>query len=145
MPLSTYAANHSLNHWFRGVDPPNPANVYMSMHPDDPGNTGANEVDTADWPAYVRKRPAGGGALSGGFAAASNKGTANALDILFNRHDGVGTVEVAYVGFWDAETGGNFIAKGIVVDSNGDPTSKVFSPDDEAIFYAGEILIVVDP
>lgn len=142
--FSTWSGDNLLNLALRGVTWTPPTEVWMSMHDGDPARTGANEVDTADWPAYTRVEPAQGAAIGTGFAAAASRATANAKDMLFPRHDGAGNVTVSYVGFWDAPTGGNFICRGVVVDGVGSPAPKTFAPDDEAIFYAGEILVVAD-
>jgi hypothetical protein len=144
MPASTYAGNKVLDLLLRGVAFSAPARVWASLHTADPLLTGANEVSTGAWPAYARQDPAGGGAVGNGFTAASGKVTANALNILFPRHNGASPVTVGWVYIWDALTSGNPLLKAQIVTSGGSPTTKTIQPDDELIIYAGELDFLVD-
>lgn len=141
--FSTHAGNKTLDLWFRGVAATPPARVYLSLHTDDPGLVGANEVSTVDWPAYARQDPAQGAAIATGFSAAAAKAMTNAKQMLFPRHDGAAPITCGWAALWDAATGGDCIAKARLVDSSGNPASKTFNPDDEAVIYPGEFLIGV--
>jgi len=72
------------------------AAVYVSMHDDDPGTTGLNEI-TGGSPAYARKSITWN-AASGGALDSSN---APSFDIP------AGTT-VKYIGYWSAASGGTF-------------------------------------
>ena len=143
MPVSNAVGNAILNCYLRGSSITPPAASYISLHAGDPGLNGANEVSTSDWPSYVRLHASQGGAMTAGYPAASGKATTNALELLFPAHDGVADVTVTHVGFWDAPTGGNFILPGVMVDHLGDPTTKTYSPSDEPVIHAGQILVAV--
>lgn len=144
MSASTYLGNALLNETLRGVNFVPPSRVYISLHTDDPGLNGANEVSAVDWPSYARQDPAGGGAVASGFAAPSGKATANALQMLFPRHDGASPVTIGYVGVWDAATSGNFLKKGRLVDASVTPTTKLIAADDEVVIKAGEAVFAID-
>lgn len=93
MPISTYLANKwldTLRNVSFGV-----ATLYASLHMDDPGDTGANEVSGG---SYARR--------SVTLAAAANKGTSNSAMLEWTN---MPAVTVSYVGLWDAATGGNFL------------------------------------
>ncbi|YP_010115329.1 head protein [Sinorhizobium phage PBC5] len=137
MPMSTYAANAMLNLYLRGVAPAVPAGVYVSLHTADPGNTGANEVSTAAWPAYVREHASQGGAIATGFAAAANKASENLLEMLWLAQNGGAAVTVTHFGLWDASTGGNFLFAGPLT------ANKTLNPTDECIIHSGDLDLTV--
>ncbi len=70
--------------------------AYASLHSSDPGADGSNEISGGS-PAYARKAVT--------FNAASGGASALNADVTF---DVPGSTTVAYVGYWDAETNGNF-------------------------------------
>lgn len=144
MAATTHSGNAILDMLLRGVAYVPPTRVWLSLHTDDPGNTGADEVSTAAWPAYQRQDPAQGDAIATGFAAATGKATANAKQMLFARHDGAAPVSCGWAAIWDAQTGGNCLLSGRLVDSNGDPTTRTFNPDDEVVIYPGEATFEVE-
>lgn len=78
--------------------------VFVSLHDDDPGDTGANEV-TGGTPAYIRKAVTWESATCG-MLDSSN---APVFDVP------AGTT-VKYVGFWSAETVGAFYGAADVTD-----------------------------
>lgn len=73
-----------------------PATVYVSLHDADPGQTGSNELG-----ASVGRKEVTLESATGGSRAASPS------QVTFDLSAGT-TVE--FVGLWDAETGGNFLA-----------------------------------
>jgi hypothetical protein len=101
------------------------ANVYVSLHTADPGQTGASEVvnSTAGWVGYARVAAStgtagtGAGAVfgGGGVAGAAPTGTttrsiSNSAALTFpNSGSTSSSVTVTYFGIWDAATGGNWI------------------------------------
>lgn len=137
MPASTTVGNAILNFYLRGVDITPPLRVYVSLHTADPGGAGANEVLVANWPAYVRKDPANGGAIATGFDAAANKATQNALEMLWPANNGAAAVTVTHVGIWDAATGGTFLAGAALL------ASKTIQVSDECVFHIGDLDVTV--
>jgi len=138
MPLSTYAGNKILDLLFRGVAFTPPTAVWMSLHTADPGLTGANEVSTVDWPAYVRKEPANGGAIGTGFTAAASKAITTAIDLLWPVHDGAASITITHVAFWDASAAGNCLHSDPLV------TPKTIAPTDRFVIPAGDGDITAD-
>lgn len=104
MPYSTYLKNKWLDA-LRNVSF-SVATVYASLHTASPGDNGANEV-TGGSPAYARKaltwNAASGGAMD------DSTSPAPAFDVP------AGTT-VAFVGFWDAVSAGNFLGYADVTD-----------------------------
>lgn len=137
MAASTYAANAILDCYLRGVAPTVPTTVYVSLHTADPGNTGANEVSLVNWPAYVRKDAADGGALTAAFDAASAKATENAHALLWPANDGAAPVTVTHFAIWTAATAGECLFYGALA------TSKTLNATDELVIYADELDISV--
>jgi hypothetical protein len=115
MDASTYTSDNLLNAIFRGVAFPLPAHTYVSLHVGVPGVTGANEVSTANWPAYVRKQAENGGAMGTGWTASADDGsgttrqTKNTNALPYSANNGASPVVVTHFGVWDAATGGNYI------------------------------------
>ena len=107
MPYSPFFENACLN-TMRNVAHAAIAQTYASLHTADPSTTGANEV-TGGSPAYARK------AVNFNAASAGSMGSSNAP--VFDVPAGT---TVAYVGYWDASTSGNFIGAAAV-------TSEVFA------------------
>ena len=137
MPASTYLGNALLNSILRGVAFTPPTRVYVSLHTADPGLTGANEVTTAAWPAYVRKDAAAGGAVATGFSAAAAKSTSNAQELLWPANNGAAPVVVTHFALWDAATGGNCLFADAL------SASKTFQPSDEGVLHANSLTIGV--
>lgn len=133
MPASTYLGNKVLDLVLRGVAFTAPTRVYVSLHTADPGVTGANEVDTVNWPAYVRQDPAAAAAIATGFGAASSKTTENAKELLFPAHDGATNVDVTHLAIWDAESNGNCL---LITPLS---TTKIIQPTDEVVIKIGDL------
>lgn len=107
MPYSTYLKHKWLDvlrGGGSGVTFTAPANVYASLHSSSPGDTGANEISGGS-PAYARKVCL--------FNAASGGNLDNSGTPVF---DVPASTTVAYVGFWDALTAGNFLGYADVTD-----------------------------
>lgn len=107
MPYSPFFKNASLN-TLRNTAHAAIAQTYASLHTADPSTTGTNEV-TGGSPAYARK------AINFNAASAGSMGSSNAPVF-----DVPASTTVAYVGFWDAATTGNFLGAAAV-------TSEVFA------------------
>ena len=95
------------------------AQVYVSLHTGDPGATGASEVAGG---SYIRKA-ASFGAASGGSAA---------LDAAVE-FSGMPSCTVTHVGFWDAESSGNFLQGGALT------AQKVVAAGDTFRFAVGAL------
>lgn len=113
MSKSDYLEAAVLNHVFRGTGLAVPANVYVSLHTADPGDTGGNEVATAGT-GYARVAVAG---AAGSWSAPADSGVAkqiaNSAAIVFPNATGDwGTV--THFGIWDAASGGNFLYRGVL-------------------------------
>lgn len=76
--------------------------MFASLHDDDPGNTGANEI-TGGAPAYAR--------IAVVFDPASGGVKAATTQPIFDVPAGV---TVKYGGLWDALSGGNFFGSGLI-------------------------------
>lgn len=129
---STYLADHILNHVLRGTTWPTlPANVHVSLHTGDPGQTGASEVSGGSYARVAVSR------ATGSWDAPSDGGayetTDNAAAITFPAPTGTwGTC--SYFGVWDASTGGNFLFGGALA-VNRSPVA-----DDNAPSFAASAL-----
>lgn len=86
-----------------GLDAIVAASDWISLHTDDPGTDGSNEV-TGGTPAYTRQQ--------GTFSAASGGERALATDLDFD----VPACTVKWVGCWSASSGGTFRGKHQVSD-----------------------------
>jgi hypothetical protein len=106
---SNYTENNVLNAMLRGVTFPLPAGTYVSLHTGDPGETGANEVSTIAWPAYVRKHAEDGGAIGTGWSASTTGSSSNANQLPFVANNGAGPITITHFGVWDAASGGNYL------------------------------------
>lgn len=133
MPASTYTGNKLLDLVLRGVAFVPPVRVWVSLHTALPGNTGANEITLAAWPAYVRKDPANAGAIATGFSAAADKATTNLQEMLWGAQDGAAPITVTHFAVWDALTDGNCLTTGALT------VSKVVGPSDELVIHANEL------
>ena len=116
MPLTTYFKNKMLDQAIGGGSA---ITVYASLHSSSPGSTGANEL-TGGTPAYARV------ALSWSAAASGAKSTSAV--VTFNvPTGGVGIPGVvAYVGYWDAATSGNFLGYSAVTPVSY-PTQDIYA------------------
>jgi hypothetical protein len=138
MPASTHSAQALLNLFLRGVSYTPPSLVYVSLHTDDPGAGGANEVTGTDWPAYVRREASGGAGVADGFSAPTGKATDNAQELLWPANDGAAPLTVTHFGIWDSASGGNLLFYGELTRDGG-PDPKTLNPTDELVLHEGEL------
>lgn len=94
MSLSAYLTRSMLAAVFTGKSLSVPG-VYISLHTDDPGATGANEVRGGQ---YVRKPST--------FEVESDTAVRGAEGV---QYEGMPTVTVSHYGLWDAQSGGRFL------------------------------------
>ena len=127
MSFSNYAENAILDHVFKGSAMTQPANLYVSLHSADPGETGTNE-------------------LTGGGYARLLHNTWNAAASGVKTNDGVVTfavatgnwVEATYLGVWDAISGGNLLGSGALT------TPKTILDEDIGEFADTVLQITLD-
>ena len=124
-----YAELRTLDFWFKAnsLTTNAPANVYVSLHTGDPGDTGANEATTG---GYTRK------AQTFGSAATATDGTTSIssnADITIGPFSGSATF--THMGIWDASSSGNFIAGGAL------SSSRSVVSSDQIKFNSGNITV----
>lgn len=106
---SDYLENKIIEATFRGAAYPAITGTFIALHTADPTDAGANEVNTTQWPAYLRQDAAKGGAVSNGWIAASNGLTKNAQQLIFPVFNGTADLTVTHFSVWDAAIGGNML------------------------------------
>ena len=111
MSISAYLENKILDKVLRNTDFSVSA-VYVSLHDDDPGETGANEASGA---SYARQAVT--------FAAASD-GTSTSDTVVEFSDMPAGTW--THVGLWDAASGGNFLWGGPLTEPKATNEGDVF-------------------
>ena len=111
---SNFLESALLEH-FRGTQMPLPSNYFIALHTSDPTDEAlvTAEVQTANWPSYVRMSV--GSPLSSAWTASANeagggKQITNANTINFPANNGAGAVQITHFSVWDAATGGNMWA-----------------------------------
>lgn len=117
MAFSTYLADTILN-WIKGTAfPAGLANVYISIHGANPGSTGSGSDLTLTITGSANRTSI----LTSSFSVPSNatgggREITNGGVVLITGSAVNGTVEtVTHFGVWDAVTGGNFLASGVLV------------------------------
>ena len=105
-------------------------NVYLSLHTDNPGDTGLNEV-TAGENTYARKETA-----PADWASADDKEVVTSSAFEWNDMPGV---TVTHIGVWDALSTGNFLWGGELSSSKAVPAGETFR------FTEGNIKLEIDP
>lgn len=109
---SNYTRTNVLNAMLRGVAFPLPAGTWVSLHTADPTSAGtpSTEVQTSAWPAYVRRKAEGAGALGTGWSAPNAQGESkNANQLTYPSHDGLADITITHWAVWDAASGGNML------------------------------------
>jgi hypothetical protein len=127
MSFSDYLENAVLDHVFKGGALGQPANLYVSLHSGDPGETGINE-------------------LAGGGYARKNHNTWNAAAAGIKTNNGVITFVTAtgdwlnatHFGIWDDPGAGNFLGGGSIT------VPKVVFNGDTAQFATTVLHITLD-
>lgn len=135
---SDYTEQNFINALLRGVAFPLPTTVYIGLHTADPTDAGGNEVDTADWPAYVRRDAADGLTVDEGWAAPVDGLTSNLKQITYPSMDGVAPVTVTHWALYDAATGGNMLVHGAL------QTARQLLTGDVFVFDANSIEVSLD-
>ena len=126
---SNYLEGKLIESVLRGVSYTPPTTIYVSLHTASPGETGANEMTTGAFPAYVRKDAANGGAVGDGWTAQVDGVCKNALQLIFPVHNGAAPVTITHYGLWDAPTGGNYLMGAALASSRTLNPGDVFVVD----------------
>lgn len=126
---SNYLENKLVENVLRGIAYTPPTTIYVALHTSSPGETGANEVSTAVFPAYVRQDAAKGGAVAAGWTAASDGQCKNALQLIYPVSNAAGAVTVTHYSLWDAATGGNYLLGAALASSRTLNPGDVFVVD----------------
>ena len=137
--FSNYSENNIVETTLRGAAFPVPAGTYIGLFTADPtdANVTANEVQTAAWPAYVRRDAADGAAIAAGWTAAADGVSSNAKVITFAANNGAGAVTVTHIGIYDSATGGNLLYHAPLV------SSKTLQVGDVLSFGVGSITVTI--
>jgi hypothetical protein len=129
--FGNYSELRTLDFWFKAnsLTTTAPANVYVSLHTGDPGDTGANEATTGGYTRVVQT-----------FAAASTDGSGvttidSNADITLGTFTGAATF--TYMGIWDAASSGNFLAGGLL------SSSRTVANGDQIKFSSGNITVAL--
>lgn len=138
--FSDYTETNIIQTTLRGIAFPVPSNVYVALFTADPtdANVTANEVQTANMPAYVRQNAAGAGTIDTGWSAPANGVSSNAKVITFPANNGAAAITVTHVGLYDAATGGNLLYSAPLV------TSKTLQVGDVLSFGIGTLTVTID-
>lgn len=124
---SNYLENLIINSVLRGVAFTVPTEVYVALHTGDPGEAGgANEVQTADWPAYVRQDSTQGDTLANSWSAPADGLSKNQKQLIWPVHDGAAAITITHFSLKDAATGGNTLVKAALAASRTLQPSDVF-------------------
>jgi hypothetical protein len=134
---SDYLENALANAVLRGVAFTSPTKTYISLHTASPGDTGANEVSLAAFPAYLRKDAALGAAQSAAWTAASGGQSKNALQLIYAVFDGASPITITHFGVWDALTAGNSLLNGALA------ASRTLNPGDVFVIDVQKLTVTV--
>ena len=130
---SNYTENNVINALLRGVTFPLPAKTYVGLHTANPGESGGNEVDTGDFPAYVRREAEVGGYIGSGWSEPTDGETKNAKQLTYPGFDGEAPVTVTHWAVYDAASGGNMLFYAPLQTSRQLQTGDVFVFDINAL------------
>lgn len=130
MSASDYLELELLDHVFGAAAYSAPETIYLSLHSDDPGEDGSNELSGG---SYARVAVTNNDT---NFPAASS-GSKN-LHVAFSFPEASGDWSAAtYFGTWDASTAGNFLVGGPLDDS------KTVETGDTATFAIDALAITM--
>lgn len=139
--------NAILNAILRGQALTLPTQLWLGLHTDAAGGTGANEATTVAWPAYARQSLLGGGAIADAFSEATDRETFNGHQMLYPAFDGAGTIVLTHWGIWTAANAGSLVLGGQLLVDPTDPESaadpKTLRPGDEFVIYANKLGIFI--
>ena len=107
---------------FKGTTFALPAQLHVSLHSADPGDTGASELVAGSSPGYTRaqRNPDPNNATNTSWNAINQAGAASAMTnfapVTFPQATGNwnGGSLITFIGIWDAASAGNFICGGAI-------------------------------
>lgn len=134
---SDYLENKFYDNLLRGVNYVPPTTIFVALHTASPGDTGANEVTLAAFPAYKRQDAAKGGAVSAGWTAPVGGSGKNALQLIFPVFDGAAPLTVTHYSLWDAQTAGNCLVLGQLA------SSRTLNPGDVFVIDVQKLTVSV--
>lgn len=106
---SNYTEENHMAALCDGVPYPLPTGTWIALHVADSSETGAAEVSTVSWPAYVRRAAEQGDVIGTGWTTTDIGERKNAKQITYPSHDGLIDVTITHWSAWDAPTGGNML------------------------------------
>jgi hypothetical protein len=130
---SNFTENAHINAMLRGIEYPLPAGTYLSLHTANPGESGGNEVSTANWPSYTRKDAANSEAIASGWTEPVDGVSQNAQQVLYPSHNGASSITITHWAVYDAVTGGNMRGYASL------NTPRTLQPGDVFVFDAGAL------
>lgn len=130
MSLSNYSENLVLKWLLTDTAVTRPTAWYVSLHTDDPGETGANEVTVGTDADYVRK--------SATFTDATTGSCSNEGALTWTVASGSAGYTIRHVAIWDASTSGNCLAAGALYSEHAVSASSVVS------FAIGDLVVSLD-
>ncbi len=126
MPFTTDTGNKILNKLLKATNFDHPTGLRISLHTDNPGQNGANEVSAGAY-AYARKEPTLG--------SVADKACSNTVALEWVNMPGV---TVKFVGLWDTEATPNFWWAGALADD------KVVGAGDTFKIDVGDLVFELD-
>lgn len=128
--VSDYLENLWLNYALRATAFTSPTTVYISLHTADPGDTGANEVNTTPEVWYARQ--------SITFAAPSARAVSSNATVTYAQKSNVDALTITHFAIWDASSAGNCLFADALSSSVG------VAQNQTPKFNSGNVTITVD-
>ena len=119
-----------------------PADIYVSLHSADPGDTGANEIAATGGYAREQVSP-DAGTTAGTWSAVANGSVSNAGQIDMGTASGSAWNSgsaITHFGLWTASTPGTFIAGGQINSGTG----VVVLDGTQLVFPANQLTVTLD-
>ena len=137
--FSDYLETKIIETTLRGAAMPVPSTIYIALFTADPtdANSSANEVATANWPAYARQDAAAAAAIATGWTAPSNGVTSNAKVITFPANNGAAAITITHLAIYDAKSVGNMLYHAPLV------SQKTLQVGDVLSFGIGALTVTV--
>jgi len=114
-----------------------PTKIFIGLHTASPGDTGANEVTTAAFPAYARQDAAKGGTVDQGWQVPVGGSGKNLLQLVFPVFNGAAPLTITHYSLWDAATAGNCLVLGQL------STARTLNPNDIFVIDVQKLTITV--
>jgi hypothetical protein len=130
MSLSNDAENLALKWLFTDTSVTRPTAWYVSLHSDNPGETGANEITTGTDADYIRK--------STTFTDATSGSCSNESAVTWTVDSASSGYTIRYAGVWTAETNGTFLGGGALYSEHAVVANSV------STFAIGDITVSID-